>query len=83
MAFQERNETCGMKPECSGQNLTEKSKADRDLKWNENYFVLFYILNWYEMFPSLELITLLQMLKWTVELVILATVRFFWFFFNF
>jgi hypothetical protein len=32
MAFQERNETCGMKPERSGRNLAEKSGTDRDLK---------------------------------------------------
>ena len=32
MAFQERNGTCGMKPECSGQNLAEKSGTGRDLK---------------------------------------------------
>jgi len=32
MAFQERNGTCGMKPERSGQNLAEKSGTDRDLK---------------------------------------------------
>jgi hypothetical protein len=35
MAFQERNETCGMKLECSGWNLAEKSRTDRDLKWDE------------------------------------------------
>jgi len=32
MTFQERNETCGMKPERSGQNLAEKSGMDQDLK---------------------------------------------------
>jgi len=32
MTFQERNGTCGMKPERSGQNLTEKSGTDQDLK---------------------------------------------------
>jgi hypothetical protein len=32
MTFQERNGTCGMKPECSERNLTEKSGTDRDLK---------------------------------------------------
>ena len=32
MAFQERNEICGMKPECSGRNLAKKSGTDRDLK---------------------------------------------------
>jgi len=32
MAFQERNKTCGMKPERSGRNLAEKSKMDRGLK---------------------------------------------------
>jgi len=32
MAFQERNGTCGMKPEHSGQNLAAKSGMDRDLK---------------------------------------------------
>ena len=36
MAFQERNGTCGMKPEHSGRNLAEKSGTDRDLKWDEN-----------------------------------------------
>jgi hypothetical protein len=39
MAFQERNETCGMKPEYFGQNLVEKSETDRDLKWDKNYYV--------------------------------------------
>jgi hypothetical protein len=52
MAFQERNGTCGMKPERSGWNLTEKSRMDRDLKWNENCSILFYVLNWYRMFRS-------------------------------
>jgi len=32
MAFQERNRTCGMESECSGRNLTEKFRTDRDLK---------------------------------------------------
>jgi len=32
MAFQEQNRTCGMKPECSGWNLAEKSGMDKDLK---------------------------------------------------
>jgi hypothetical protein len=32
MAFQERNETCGMKPERSGRNLAKKSETNRDLK---------------------------------------------------
>jgi hypothetical protein len=32
MAFQERNETCGMKSKRSGRNLAEKSETDRDLK---------------------------------------------------
>jgi hypothetical protein len=32
MVFQERNGTCGMKPERSGWNLAEKSGTDRDLK---------------------------------------------------
>jgi hypothetical protein len=32
MAFQERNETCGMKQERSGWNLAEKSGTDRNLK---------------------------------------------------
>ena len=50
MAFQERNGTCGMKPERSGQNLAEKSGMDWDLKWDENCFILFCFLNWYEMF---------------------------------
>jgi len=36
MAFQERNGTCGMKPEHSGQNLAKKSRTDRDLKLDEN-----------------------------------------------
>jgi hypothetical protein len=30
MIFQERNGTCGMKPERSGRNLAEKSGTDRD-----------------------------------------------------
>jgi len=50
MAFQDRNGTCGMKPEHSGRNLAEKSGTDRDLKWDENCFVLFYFLNWYKIF---------------------------------
>jgi hypothetical protein len=50
MAFQERNGTCWMKPERSGQNLAEKSRTDRDLKWDEICSVLFHFLNWYEMF---------------------------------
>jgi hypothetical protein len=33
MAFQERNEIYGIKPERSGWNLAEKSGTDRDLKW--------------------------------------------------
>jgi len=52
MAFQERNGTCGMKPERSGRNLAEKSGTDRDLKWDEICSVLFYLLNWYRMFRS-------------------------------
>jgi hypothetical protein len=32
MAFQKRNETCGMKPERSGWNLAEKFGMDGDLK---------------------------------------------------
>ena len=32
MTFQERNGTCGTKPERSGRNLAEKSGADRNLK---------------------------------------------------
>ena len=32
MVFQERNGTCGMKPECFGWNLAKKSRIDRDLK---------------------------------------------------
>jgi len=51
--FQERNGTCGMKPEHSGRNLAEKSGTDRDLKWDENCSVLFCFLNWYEMFRPL------------------------------
>ena len=35
MTFQERNGTCGMKPERFGRNLAEKSGTDRDLKWDE------------------------------------------------
>ena len=49
MAFQERNGTCGMKPERSGWNLAEKSGTDRDLKWDEICSVLFRFLNWYEL----------------------------------
>jgi len=36
ITFQERNEICGMEPERSGWNLTEKSGTERDLKWDEN-----------------------------------------------
>ena len=50
MTFQERNGTCGMKPERSGRNLAEKSGTDRDLKWDEICSVLFCFLNWYGMF---------------------------------
>ena len=50
MAFQERNETCEMKTECSGRNLAERSGTDRDLKWDEICSVLFRFLNWYGMF---------------------------------
>jgi hypothetical protein len=32
MAFQDWNETCGMKPKHSGRNLAEKYKTGRDLK---------------------------------------------------
>jgi len=32
MTFQERNGTCGMKPERSGWNLAEKFRTDRNLK---------------------------------------------------
>ena len=32
MAFQERNGTCGTKPERFGRNLAKKSGTDRDLK---------------------------------------------------
>ena len=32
MAFQERNGTCGMKPERFERNLAEKSGTDQDLK---------------------------------------------------
>jgi hypothetical protein len=50
IAFQERNGTCGMKPERSGRNLAEKSGTNQDLKWDEIFFVLFLFLNWYGMF---------------------------------
>jgi len=50
MTFQERNGTCGMKPERSERNLAEKSGMDRDLKWDEICSVLFRFLNWYGMF---------------------------------
>jgi hypothetical protein len=40
IAFQERNGTCGMKPERSGRNLAEKSGTNQDLKWDEICFVL-------------------------------------------
>ena len=39
-----------MKPEYPDWNLAEKSRTDRDLKWDENCFVLFHFLNWYEIF---------------------------------
>jgi hypothetical protein len=32
MTFQKRNGTCGMKPERSERNLTEKFRTDQDLK---------------------------------------------------
>jgi len=54
MTFQERNGTCGIKPQRSGQNLAEKSRTNWDLKWDENYFVLFHFLNWYGIFRSFQ-----------------------------
>jgi len=39
MIFQDQNGTCEMKPEHFGWNLAEKSRTDRDLKWDENYSV--------------------------------------------
>ena len=45
MAFQVRNGTCEMKLEHYGRNLSEKSRTDRYLKSDENYFVLFRFLN--------------------------------------
>jgi len=50
IVFQERNGTCGMKPEYSGRNLAEKSETDWDLKWDKNYSILFCFLNWYKIF---------------------------------
>ena len=50
MAFQERNETCGMKQERSEWNLAENSGTNRDLKWDEICSVLFRFLNWYGTF---------------------------------
>jgi len=54
MAFQERNGTCGMKPERSRRNLAKKSGTDRDLKWDEICSVLFRFLNWYGIFRSFQ-----------------------------
>jgi len=34
-----------MKPEYFDQNLTEKYRTDRGLKWDDNYSVLFYFIN--------------------------------------
>ena len=50
MAFQERNGTCGMKPERFGRTLAEKSGTGRDLKWDEIFSILFRFLKWYGMF---------------------------------
>jgi hypothetical protein len=36
MAFQDQNETREMKSEHSSRNLVEKSRTDRDLKWDAN-----------------------------------------------
>lgn len=54
MVFQKLNGTCWMKPERSGWNLAEKSGTSWDLKWNENYSILFYFLNWYWIFRSFQ-----------------------------
>ena len=50
--FQERNGTCGMKPECSGWNLAEKSGTDRDLKWDENYSILWIGMEYFDYFKQ-------------------------------
>ena len=52
MAFQERNETCGMKPERSGRNLAEKSWNGRNGPRFKMRLKLFCFLNWYGMFRS-------------------------------
>jgi hypothetical protein len=43
-----------MKLEYFSWNFTEKSEMNRDLKWDKNYFVLFYFLNWYKIFLSFQ-----------------------------
>jgi hypothetical protein len=44
LTFQDRNGTCEMKSEHSSRNLTKKSGTDRGLKWDENFYVLFFKL---------------------------------------
>jgi hypothetical protein len=39
MVFRAWNETCEMKLEYSGRNLSKKSRTDQDFKWNKNYFI--------------------------------------------
>jgi hypothetical protein len=65
MAFQERNGTCGMKPERSGRNLAEKSGTDRDLKWDENCFVFWIGMECFGHSGrnGTELTTLIKMIK--------------------
>jgi len=65
MAFQERNGTCGMKPERSGRNLAEKSGTDRDLKWDENCSVFWIGMECFGHSGrnGTELTTLIKMIK--------------------
>jgi hypothetical protein len=44
-----------MKSERSGRNLAEKSGMNQDLKWDENYSILFCFLNWYEIFQLFQI----------------------------
>jgi len=73
ITFQEQNEICGMEPERSGWNLTEKSGTERDLKWDENYSILF--LFWIDMEcfghsrrNGMELTTLIETYTWYGDL---------------
>jgi len=71
MTFQERNETCGMKPERSGQNLAEKSGMDQDLKWDKICSVFWIGMECFDHFRrnGTELTTYLKIKRlWIISL---------------